>query len=52
MKKNEMGWAFDKYGGQERGIHGVGRRDLRERDHLEELSIVSRVILKCIFGSG
>jgi hypothetical protein len=46
--KNEMGWAFVLYGGQQRGVHRFGRRDLRERDHLEDLSIVSRVILKCI----
>jgi hypothetical protein len=48
MKKNEMGWAFGMYGGQEKGIQGYGRRDLRERDHLEDLVIVSRLIVKCI----
>jgi len=45
----EMGRAFGMYGEQERCIQGFGRRDLRERDHLEDLGIVSGVILKCIF---
>jgi hypothetical protein len=47
MKKIEMGWTFGMYGGQERGVQGFGRRELRERDHLEDLGIVSSVILEC-----
>jgi len=44
-----MGWAFGMYGEQERCTQGFGRRYLGERDHLEDLGIVTGVILKCIF---
>ena len=38
------------YGGQERCIQGLVR-DLRERDHLEDIGVDGRIILKCAFKS-
>jgi hypothetical protein len=38
------------YGGQERCIQGFGGETLMERDHLEDLGIDWRIILKWIFN--
>jgi len=45
MDQNEMGGACSTYGGDPRFIHGFGG----ERDHLEDLSVDGRIILRCIF---
>jgi hypothetical protein len=34
------------YGGQDRCIQGFGRGDPRERDHLEDIDVDGRIILK------
>jgi hypothetical protein len=47
--KNEMGGACGTYGGRERCINGFDWRDLRGRDHWEDLGVDGR-ILKCIFN--
>jgi hypothetical protein len=49
IKKNEMGGACDTYGRQERYINRVFVGDLREGDHLEDLDVDGRIILKWIF---
>jgi hypothetical protein len=49
IKKNEMSGECSMYGRQERCIQGFGGEDLRERDHLEDLSNDGRAILKWIF---
>ena len=46
IEKNEMGGVFITYGGEERCIEGFGGGNLRERDHLEDLSVGWRIILK------
>ena len=46
IEKNEMGGLFITYGGEERCIEGFGGGNLRERDHLEDLSVGWRIILK------
>ena len=43
-QKNEMGGACGTHGRQERA------GDLRERDHLEDLSVDGRLILKLFIG--
>ena len=40
-----MGGSCSGYGGEERYIHGHGG----ERDHLEDLDVVGRIILRWIF---
>jgi hypothetical protein len=45
IKKNEMGRANDTYGDR-RGAYKLLWGDLRERDHLEDLHIDGRRILK------
>jgi len=45
----ELGRTCGTYGGQERIIHGIGGGQPVERDHLEDLSIDGRIILKLIF---
>jgi hypothetical protein len=48
IKNNEIGGACGTYGGEE--LHtGIWWRDLGERDHMEDLGVDRRVILKCIF---
>ena len=49
IEKNEMGGLFITYGGEERCIQGFGGGNLRERDHLENLIVGWRTILKQIF---
>jgi hypothetical protein len=48
IKKNEMGRACGTYGRQERCIQGFWWGDLRKRDHLEDLGVNRRIILKWI----
>ena len=47
--KNEIGGVCSTYGRQERCLQGFGGVDLRERDHLEDLGIERRIILKWAF---
>ena len=47
--KNEMDGACSTYGRQKRCLQGFGGVDLRERDHLEDLGIERRIILKWAF---
>ena len=39
IEKNKMGGVFRTYGGEERCIQSFGGGNLRERDHLEDLSV-------------
>ena len=39
IEKNEIGGVFRTYGGEERCIKRFGGGNLRERDHLEDLSV-------------
>jgi hypothetical protein len=41
-----MGWAYGTYGGEERCVQGFGGENLRERKHLEDITIDGRIILK------
>ena len=49
IKKNEIGRACSVHGGREKVNTGFWWGNLRERDHLEEVSLDWRVILKRIF---
>ena len=46
IEKNEMGGVFRTYGVEGRCIQGFGGGNLRERNHLEDLSVGWRIILK------
>jgi hypothetical protein len=48
MAKNEMGRAFSTYG-ERRGLCRFLVGKLRERDHLEDIGVDGRRILKRIF---
>jgi len=50
-KKNAVSGACSTYGGQERCIQGFGGGDLMEKDHLEDLAVDGRIILKVIFNN-
>jgi len=52
IKKNEMGGACSWYGGRGEVYTGFWWRNLRERDHLEDLGVDGRIILRWILGSG
>ena len=41
-----MGRACSSYGGQDRGIHDFGEETRLERDHLDDLDVDGRIILK------
>jgi hypothetical protein len=41
--------ACGTYGGEESNIHGFVAKTLKERDHLQDLGIDGRVLLKLIF---
>ena len=45
IEKNEKGGACSTYGGEERGIQGVGGGNVREGDHLEDPGIDGSIIL-------
>ena len=47
MKKNEMGWACGMYGAEMKT--GFWWEKPRDIDHLEELEVDGRIILKWIF---
>jgi hypothetical protein len=47
--QNEMGGACGTHGRQERCTQGFGGGHLRERDHLEDLSVEGTILLKLIF---
>ena len=44
-----MGWACDTYSGGESCVWGFAGKNVRERDHLEDLSENGRIILEIIF---
>jgi hypothetical protein len=44
-----MGGACSTYRGQQRCIQGFGGGNIRERDHLEDLGVDGRIILRRIF---
>jgi hypothetical protein len=47
-KKNEIDWACCMHG--EKGcIQDFGRKILRAKDHLRNLGVDGRIILKCVF---
>ena len=46
IKKNEADGACGTYGGEERCIQDFGGGDLQKEDHLEDLVVDERIILK------
>jgi hypothetical protein len=49
-KKNDMGRAYSRYGGQGEVVHTVFLwRNLREGDHLKNPGVDGRIILKWMF---
>ena len=46
IEKNEMGGVFSTCGEREGAYRVLGGGNLRERDHLEDLSVSWRIILK------
>ena len=49
VRSNETGGSCSRYGGNVRCIQGFGEGNLgKERDHLEDLSVDLRIILKWI----
>lgn len=48
IKEDEMGRVCGTYGGRREMYMGFWRRKLEERDHLEDLGIGERIILKWI----
>jgi hypothetical protein len=49
VKKNKMGGTCSMYGGQERWVQGFGGGKVRGRDHLEDLGVDRKIVLKWIF---
>jgi hypothetical protein len=49
IKRNEMSGACGTYERQERCIQGMGGRNLKERDYLEDLDVDMMIILKWNF---
>jgi hypothetical protein len=49
IEKKEMGRVCSMYWGEERCIQGFGGETERERDHLEDLGIDRKIILRWIF---
>ena len=48
IEKNEMVKACSAYG-ERKGVYRVLLGNLMERDHLEDLGVDGRIILRCIF---
>jgi len=46
IKKDEMGGEFNKYGEEEIWAHGFGGETWGDREHLEDLGIDGRIMLK------
>jgi hypothetical protein len=44
-----MGKVCGTYGRRDRCAEGFGEGDLRKRDHLQNLGLDGRIILKCIY---
>ena len=49
IENSEMGRACSAYGGDGWLIQGLGGGNLRDRDHLGDLSVDGRIILRWIF---
>jgi hypothetical protein len=48
IKKNEIGRTHSIYGGEERRINGFWLGNVKEGDHLEDVGVDWRIILKWI----
>jgi hypothetical protein len=51
MEESEMGRVYSTHGRDDESLQNFGRKNLNERDHLEDLSVDGKIILEWILGN-
>jgi hypothetical protein len=52
VKDDEMGGTCGTCGGEEKCLQRFGREKVKERDHLKEIDVDERMLLKCMGRHG